>query len=67
MYFCRLKALKIERNGTVHWEGRSVAEIAGTDLHAYWYQQRPQAVYVEATAYALLAIIAKARTNNPRE
>ncbi|XP_076805082.1 complement C3-like isoform X2 [Clavelina lepadiformis] len=55
----RLLALKQHDSALrqTFWRGRPASEIAGTDIHAYWYNAKPQAVDVEATAYALLTQI----------
>ncbi|CAK8698070.1 unnamed protein product [Clavelina lepadiformis] len=63
----RLLALRRFDGTRVFWKGRP-ENIAGTDIHAYWYKQRPQAVDVEATAYALLAQIQMAELqHSPRQ
>jgi len=49
----------------VFWKASDTSQIAGTDIHAYWYKQGSLAVDVETTAYALLAEIAIAKSKNP--
>lgn len=63
----RLLALRqtSEDGRFVYWKARPVGEIEGTGIHAYWYRKKPQAVDVEATAYALLAQIEYAKANSP--
>ena len=65
--FDRLLNLAIINEDTVHWEGRRANELGSTDVHPYWYQRRPLAIYVEATAYALLALVKRERAHNPRK
>ncbi|CAK8698072.1 complement C3-like [Clavelina lepadiformis] len=60
-----LSLRRVTDNQQVYWKGRPASEIAGTHLHAYWYKTRPQAIDVEATAYALLAQVEIAKANNP--
>ena len=67
-YLCRLLAVSMEEEGKISWMGRSVNDIAGTDIHAYWYNRKPLAVHIEATGYALLGLMERERrTNNPRK
>ena len=69
--FChnRLNSLRIrnEARKEIHWEGLNANQLGGTDIHAYWYQRKPLAVHIEATSYALLALIKREEANNPRK
>lgn len=49
----------------VYWQASTAAEIAGTDIHSYWYTQKHSAVTVEATAYALMAQVVLAKIKYP--
>ena len=67
LIFNRLLNLALYDDNTIHWEGRSAEELGNTDIHSYWYKRRPLAVHIEATAYALLALIERERPHNPRK
>ena len=67
LIFNRLLNLAIYDGKTIHWEGRKANELGNTDIHPYWYERRPLAVHIEATAYALLALIERERAHNPRK
>ena len=64
--FFRLLGLKqyTDNMRQVFWRGHPGNDISGTDVHPYWYNRRPQAIDVEATAYALLAQIELVRAKS---
>lgn len=47
-------------------KGAPLAQIQGTGTHAYWYKQKPLAIDIEATGYALMALVFDAGVN-PRK
>ncbi|XP_078491488.1 complement component C3 [Ciona intestinalis] len=63
----RLMAMKqTSGNGAyVFWRAKTLAEISGTNAHAYWYRTRPLALDIETTSYALLAQVAMSRVKDP--
>ncbi|CAK8698466.1 unnamed protein product [Clavelina lepadiformis] len=63
----RLMTFKTENSREAFWLAQSDSRMAGTNSHAYWYQRRPRNGDVEATAYTMLAILQRSRSQNPPE
>uniref|UniRef100_H2ZNR2 NTR domain-containing protein n=1 Tax=Ciona savignyi TaxID=51511 RepID=H2ZNR2_CIOSA len=54
-----------QNNQLAFWRAKTLAEVAGTGAHAYWYRTRPLALDIEATSYALLTHVIMIRNKNP--